>query len=127
MKKIDATVKKETTYILAITVILSVFMQSVFLIAGKWDYTVLLGNMLGIIAAVGNFFVMGINIQNALGREEKEAKNLIKLSQTLRMLALFVIAVIGYLVPVFNIVAVIIPYLFPRIAVSLRPLFIKER
>ena len=127
MKKIDATVKKETTYIFAITVILSVLMQSVFLIVGKWDYTVLLGNLLGIIAAVGNFFVMGINIQSALGREEKEAKNLIKLSQTLRMLALFVIAMIGYLVPVFNIVAVIIPYLFPRIAVSLRPLFTKER
>lgn len=127
MKKIDATVKKETTYIFAITVILSVLMQSVFLIIGKWDYTVLLGNLLGIIAAVGNFFVMGINIQSALEREEKEAKNLIKLSQTLRMLALFVIAMIGYLVPVFNIVAVIIPYLFPRVAISLRPLFIKER
>ena len=127
MKKIDETVKKETTYILAITVIFSVLMQSVFLVIGKWDYTVLLGNLLGIIAAVGNFFVMGINIQSALGREEKEAKNLIKLSQTLRMLALFVIAMIGYLVPVFNIVAVIIPYLFPRIAVSLRPLFTKER
>ena len=127
MKKIDATIKKETSYVLIFTVILSVLMQSIFLIIGKWDYTVLLGNMLGIIAAVGNFFVMGINIQSALGREEKEAKNLIKLSQTLRMLALFVIAMIGYLVPVFNIVAVIIPYLFPRISVSLRSLFIKER
>lgn len=127
MKKIDATVKKETTYIFAVTVIFSVLMQSVFLIIGKWDYTVLLGNLLGIIAAVGNFFVMGINIQSALGREEKEAKNLLKLSQTLRMLALFVVAMIGYLVPVFNIVAVIIPYLFPRFAISLRPLFIKER
>ena len=127
MKKIDATVKKETTYILAITVILSLLMQSVFLIIGKWDYTVLLGNLLGIIAAVGNFFVMGLNIQSALGKEEKEAKNLIKLSQTLRMLALFVIAMIGYLVPVFNIVAVFIPYLFPRIAIAVRPLFIKER
>ena len=127
MKKVDEIVKKETKYILAITVIFSILMQSVFLVIGKWDYTVLLGNMLGIIAAVGNFFVMGINIQSALGKEEKEAKNLIKLSQTLRMLALFVIAMIGYLAPVFNIVAVIIPYLFPRIAVSLRSLFIKER
>ena len=127
MKKIDETVKKETRYIFAITVILSILMQSVFLIIGKWDYTVLLGNLLGIAAAVGNFFVMGINIQSALGREEKEAKNLIKLSQTLRMLALFVIAMIGYLVPIFNIVAVFIPYLFPRLAISLRPLFIKER
>ncbi len=127
MKKIDATVKKETTYIFAVTVIFSILMQSVFLIIGKWDYTVLLGNLLGITAAVGNFFVMGINIQSALEREEKEAKNLIKLSQTLRMLALFVIAMIGYLAAVFNIVAVIIPYLFPRFAIALRPLFIKER
>ena len=42
-------------------------------------------------------------------------------------LLLFVIAVVGYLVPVFNILAVLVPFLFPRIAVALRPLFMKKR
>lgn len=127
MKKVDATVSKETAYISLFTIVLSVLMQSVFLIVGKWDYTVLLGNILGAAAAIGNFFVMGLTVQAALGKEQKDAKNMMKLSQTLRMLALFVVAAVGYLVPVFSTVAVIIPYIFPRIAVALRAVILKKK
>lgn len=126
MKKIDATVLKETGFIAAFTIILSLLMQSVFLIIGKWDYTVLLGNLLGYLAAVGNFFLLGLTVQSAVEKEEKEAKNLMKLSSTLRLLMMFVIAIIGYVVPVFNIIAMIIPYLFPRIALAVRPAFLKK-
>ena len=127
MKKIDSTVLKESAYVALFTLVLSVFMQAVFLIIGKWDYTVLLGNLLGAVAAAGNFFAMGITVQNALGKEEKQAKNMMKLSQTLRMLALFGVAVAGYLVPVFHTIAVVVPFLFPRIAVALRAIFIKKK
>ena len=58
--KVDKTVAKETEYIAFFSVVLSVLMQAVFLIIGKWNYTVLLGNIWGIIIAVGNFFVMGL-------------------------------------------------------------------
>lgn len=126
MKKLDRTVLKETAFIAAFTLIFSAIMQSVFLIIGKWDYTVLLGNLLGIVAAVGNFLLMGITVQNALGKEEKDAKNLMKFSQSMRLLLLFVFALAGYLIPVFNTVAVIVPFLFPRIAVTIRGLFIKK-
>lgn len=126
MKKIDATVLKETGFIAAFTIILSLLMQSVFLIIGKWDYTVLLGNLLGYLAAVGNFFLLGLTVQSAVEKETKEAKNLMKLSSTLRLLMMFVIAIIGYVVPVFNIIAMIIPYLFPRIALAVRPAFLKK-
>ena len=127
MKKVDSTVLKETSYIAALTLVLSLLMQSVFLIAGMWDITVLLGNLLGIVAAVGNFFLMGITVQSALGREEKQIKNLMKLSQMGRMLLLFGVALIGYLVPLFNIIAVVVPFLFPRIAVTVRQLSIAKR
>ena len=126
MKKIDATVLKETGFIAAFTFILSLLMQSVFLIIGKWDYTVLLGNLLGYLAAVGNFFLLGLTVQSAVEKEEKEAKSLMKLSSTLRLLMMFVIAIIGYVVPIFNIIAMIIPYLFPRIALAVRPAFLKK-
>lgn len=126
MNKIDATVKKETLYIAMATAILSALMQAVFLITGKWDYTVLLGNLLGAAAAIGNFFVMGLGVQKALGKDEKEAKSVMKLSQTVRMLVLFVIAMVGYLVPVFNTLTVVLPYIFPRLAITLRPFFIKK-
>ena len=127
MKKVDSTVLKETSYIAALTLVLSLLMQSVFLVAGMWDITVLLGNLLGIVAAVGNFFLMGITVQSALGREEKQIKNLMKLSQMGRMLLLFGVALIGYLVPLFNIIAVVVPFLFPRIAVTVRQLSIAKR
>ena len=98
----------------------------IFLILSKWDYTVLLGNILGFLAAVINFLLLGITVQNAVLKEEKDAKYLMKLSQTGRLFLMFIIALIGYLVPFFNILAVIIPFLFPRIAIALRPAFNKE-
>lgn len=125
MKKIDPTVLKETSYIAAVCAVLSLLMQSVFLIIGKWDYTVLLGNLLGLLAAVGNFFLMGLTVQSALGKEEKEARRTVKMSQSLRLLMMFAVALIGYLLSVFNTIAMIIPFLFPRIAVALRQ-FIKK-
>lgn len=126
MKKIDPTVIKETKYIVAATVILSTLMQAIFLIIGKWDYTVLLGNLLGAVAAVANFFIMGLTVQKALNKDEKEAKSVLKLSQSLRMLMLFVVAMVGYLVPVFNTLTVVLPYIFPRLAITLRPFFNKK-
>ena len=126
MKKIDPTVLKETAYITVFTIIFSMLMQAVFLILQKWDYTVLLGNLLGIVAVVLNFLLMGITVQNAVLKEEKDAKNLMKLSQTGRLFMMFVFALIGYLVPVFNAIAVVIPFLFPRIAIMLRPFFMKK-
>ncbi len=126
MKKIDSTVIKETYYIGVITFLLSVIMQSVFLVVSKWDYTVALGNLLGFVASVGNFFLMGLTVQSALGKDEKDAKSLMKLSQTARLFLMFTVALIGYLIPIFNTVSVIVPFLFPRIAVALRPIIIKD-
>lgn len=126
MNKIDATVLKETRYIAAVTIILSILLQAVILIIGKWNITHLYGNLLGAFGAIANFLLMGITVQNAVLKEEKEAKTLIKFSQSARMVFLLVIAGVGYLVPVFHIISVVIPLLFPRIAVSLRPLIIKD-
>lgn len=127
LKKIDSTVLKETCYVALVTLILSVLMQAVFLIAGKWNYTVLLGNLLGSAAAIGNFFLMGLTVQSALGLDVKDAKNRMKLSQMLRTLFMFIVAVVGYVTPVFSLLAVVIPYVFPRIAVAFRAISIKKQ
>lgn len=127
MKTIDATIKKETRYVLIFTVIFSVLMQAVFLIVGKWDYTVLLGNLLSVAAAVGNFFAMCLSIQNALGKDEGDVKKYMRASQSYRMLALVVVAVIGYVVPIFDVIAVVIPLIFPGFAVRLRAILIRNK
>lgn len=124
--KVDQTVKRETKYIAFVALLLSVVMEIVFVLFGRWDYTVLLGNLLGASVAVLNFFLMGLTVQGAVELEEKEAKERMKLSMTLRNLMLMVAAVLGLLLPCFNAVAAIIPLFFVRIAVALRPIFIKE-
>ena len=126
MKNIDQTVRKETGYISFSVLILSLLMEAVFLIIEKWNYTVLLGNVLSTAAAILNFFLMGLTIQNATKKEEKEARNKMKLSQSLRMMMLFVTAAIGCLVPCFHIAAVLIPLFFPRIAIAFRAMFLKK-
>ena len=123
MKKIDSAVKKETLYILLWVVIFSALMQAVFLIIGKWDYRVLLGNLLSGSASVLNFFFMGLTVQKAVTKDEKGAKATMKLSQLYRFLFIIIVTIIGILAPCFNNWTVVIPILFPRIAILLSPLF----
>ena len=126
MKKIDPTVLKETKYIALWVLIFSALMQAVFLVLRAWDYTVLLGNLLGGGVAVLNFLLMGITVQNALQKEEKDAQSAAKVSQLYRNLMLLVVALIGVLLPIFNTWAVLISLFFPRIAIAMRPLFHKD-
>ena len=125
--KIDQTVKHETSYIAVAALILSVLMEIVFLVIGQWSYKVLLGNILGAGIAVLNFFLMGLTVQNAVTLEEKQAREKMKLSMTLRSMLLMLTAVLGIVVPFLNAPATIIPLFFVRIAVAFRPIFIKEK
>lgn len=126
MKRIDPTVIKETKYIAVWVLVLSVLMQAVFLVLGKWDYTVLLGNLLCALISIVNFFLMGLTVQKVLSKEEKEAKKAIRLSQTYRLLLMLVVLIVGVVLPCFSTWAVLIPVIFPRIAIALRPLFDKR-
>ncbi|MBR5513854.1 MAG: ATP synthase subunit I [Ruminococcus sp.] len=122
MAKIDDTVVRETRYIAGVVIILSVIMEAVFLIIGMWSYKVLLGNILGGTVAVVNFLLMGITVQKAVQKDEKDAATLMKLSQTLRNMMLLIAAVLAIALPFINPVAAIIPLFFPRIAIALIPL-----
>ena len=101
-------------------------MQAIFIVLKKWDYTVVLGNLLSLFVAVFNFYLMGIAVQKAVSMDVSDAKKIMKSSQGLRNILMFVVLAIGVTAPIFNTVAVIVPVFFPRIAVSFRP-FIKDR
>ena len=111
--RIDPAVKKETLYILGTSILLSVVMELIFWLAGHMDYTVPLGNLLGVGISVLNFFLMGLTIQKSIGLDEKAASDKLKLSQMLRMLMVIALAVV-------------IPLFFPRIAIAFRPLLDKD-
>ena len=123
MKKIDATVRKETLFIAAFTLIFSAVMELVFLLLGYWSYKVALGNLLGFTAAVLNFFLMGYTVQEAVLLDEEGARKKIRLSQSLRMLMLVGFAAAGCIFKCFDPIAVLLPLLFPRIAILFRPFF----
>ncbi|MBP3541441.1 MAG: ATP synthase subunit I [Clostridia bacterium] len=125
--RVEPAVKKETLYILGMSLILSVVMELIFWAVGHMDYTVPLGNLLGVVIAVLNFFLMGLTVQNSIGLDEKAASEKLKLSQKLRMLMVIALAAVGVGLPCFNSLAVVIPLFFPRIAIALWPLFNKEQ
>lgn len=124
--KVDKTVIKETKYIASFVIIFSVLMQAIFLIIGKWHYTVLLGNVWGAAVSIGNFFVMGLYVQKAVAQEEQEAKKTIKTSYSLRMTLLLLFTIIGVVIPSFSWITVVVPLIFPSIAIFLRPLIDKN-
>lgn len=127
LQKVHETVRRETGYIAFFVLLFSLLLQAVFLIIGKWDYTVLLGNLLSGSVAVLNFFLLGLTVQNAVRKEEKPARDLMKLSQTLRSAFLFLAALLGVLLPCFNLFSVLIPLFFPRIAIAFRPLVDRKK
>ena len=98
----------------------------VFLLLKNWSYTVILGNLLSLAVAILNFLFLGITVQKAVTLDEKEARKLMRSSQTLRNAAMFVLVVIGVVAPCFNTISVIVPLFFPRIAMLFRPL-IKDK
>ena len=126
MIKVNDAVKRETKYIAYFCACLSLIMQAIFILLKKWDYTVVLGNLYSLIIAVLNFYFMGLSVQKAVSMESEEAKKIMRSSQGLRNIFMFITLAVGVVVPLFNTIAVIVPVFFPRIAVSFRP-FIKDR
>ncbi len=121
MARLDPVVRKETTHI-ALWVALAILpIQLVFLLIDQWDHTVLLGSLLGSIAAVGNVLMVGLMVQKAVTQTEKQAKNTVRLSQGGRLLLQGLILVMAACLPrVFNLWTTAIPLLVPRMAVSIR-------
>jgi len=126
MIKPEKAVIDTTRYIAVFTVILTALMHAVFLVIGQWSLTVLWGSLLGAATAILNFFLRGLTVQKAVTKEEKEARDTIRLSYTLRTLMLVIVGVIGAVVPVFHVFAVLIPLLFPRIAIMFFPMIQKK-
>ena len=152
---VQPAVKAETKKMALGVGVLSLLMIAVFLVLGKFDYTVLLGAILGCGAAIGNFFLMALTVQKVTddmpvlpqkepaeepeGNDEEEEKEeplsdeakqmgkKMQLSYTLRMLLLAGIAALAISLPIFHSWASLIPLLFPRIVIMLRGLIEKNQ
>lgn len=126
--KMDPVVKKETLFNASCVIILTVLMEAVFAVLGYWDMRVLWGGLLGAFSAILNFLMMGLTLQRALERDPKNAQSLVKASASGRLLMQLAFCAVGAALPkVFNLLAVLIPLLFPRIGVMVRQLVGKDK
>lgn len=120
MKKIDPAVLRETTFVAVSVLVFSILLQGLFLLLGQWNYTVLLGSLLGAFTATLNFFLMALSVQNALERDKTKAAQYLRFSQSGRMLMQGAALVLAGVLPCFNLWAAIAPLLVPTVAVRIR-------
>lgn len=126
--KIEPAVKTETKRIAIGVLAMSAIMEVVFIILGRFDYTVPLGNLLGGGWAILNFFIMALAVQKSVKKElPQEAKLVLQNSYTKRLLILVAVLLVGIKVEYFNWIAVIIPLFFPRITIAIVKLPIFQR
>ena len=128
----DPAVRKETGYIAAWVILLSLVMEAVFLLLRKWDLSVLFGNLGGAAIAIGNFFLMALIATRAMTRgiesgKPEEAAARVKATAMARLLGSVLLCVILIAVFKTNVYATLIPMLFPRIGIMFWPKFSKNR
>lgn len=114
--KISPSIWKETGHIALGVAVGDAVMLIVFALLKRFDYTVVLGTLLGSAAAVLNFFFMGIACQKALDDPDR-ARLIVQRSYTQRMLAMVIVMIIGFAAPYFHVVAVVVPFLLPNITI----------
>ena len=121
---------QETRRIAIGTAILCAAMLIVFLVIGQMNWQTALGGLIGWALAVGNFFVMALDVQRLMDAIDpqdegavKRAKAKMRLSYNRRMIALVLLlagAIMGLGV---NWIAAILPLLFPPLIIKARQLF----
>lgn len=111
--KVDKAVLRETSHIALGLLAVDVLMCVVFFLSHRFDYTVVLGALLGSVFSLLNFFLLGLTIQKVIQKGE-EPKKSVRLSYTLRMLMMMAVIVMGVFLPCFHVLAVIVPFLMTQ-------------
>ena len=127
MSKIDPAIKQETKYIALTTLILSALMEAVYLIIGQWNLAVLFGNLLGAAIGVLNFFLLGLGLQSALKKDEKDAKTTVAFSHTMRFLLMGGVIVLAVLLDFFAIIPTVLGLFFPGVGVYLKTFILNKK
>ena len=118
---------KEIGYMLAGLLFFSAIMVGCFALTGHFSITVVWGALLGSFLALLNFVLLAFTVEKAFSKGEKHARLSMSLSYTLRMLILAAGIILAFKHPEqFHYLAVVIPFLFPRIIIFLRQFMIKK-
>jgi hypothetical protein len=116
--KLQSATKRETLRIGAGTLACAAVMNLVYVLLGRWNVQVLAGTALGIVGAVGNFFLLALTVQKAASTaDEKRATQWMQLSYSLRMLGMGALMVLGFVLPWTDGVACALCMFFPRLTI----------
>ena len=123
-------VLKETALVAAGEILCVALMCGVYALLGKFSGSVILGGLVGLVVAVGNFFFMAVAATLAADKAEAQdvegGKKMMKASYPVRMLVmaavLFICGKSGY----FDILALVLPLVFVRPILTIAEFFRKK-
>ena len=111
-------------------IICTALMVGVFVLAGYYDTSVLLGGIVGAVMAVGNFFLMAVSAETAADRavngNVKGGKAAIASSFYMRLFAMAAILIALSKSGVCNPVAMVVPLVLTRIIITVVEFFRKS-
>lgn len=120
----------ETAIVAAGVAIGVAVMLAIFALLGLWSTAVLLGGVIGGLLAVLNFFVMAICVSLAADRAEQQnvkgGQALLQASYIGRMAVLALVLFACARSGLCNVVALAVPLIFPRIAITFGEFFRKK-
>ncbi|MBR4725959.1 MAG: ATP synthase subunit I [Lachnospiraceae bacterium] len=128
MVSVQPAVRRETRNVAFITFVGVLIMFAVFSVLNiflpdsvPFNYTVILAGICAGIVATLNFFLMGLAVQKvASATEEKEAKKIMQKSYYSRFGLQILWVAAAIIAPCFNIVAGLIPLMFPGFGIRMR-------
>ncbi len=124
--KLDPTVKKETLYLIIGEGILTAVMLVVIFLLDKFSILVLIGASVGAALAIGNFFAMCLMIQRAVEAEESDRTKMVRASHSTRLMVMALVLAICLAVFKLDVLATLIPLLFPTVIQYIRGFTIKN-
>ena len=121
---------KETAIVALGVAIGTALMVGVFALLGFFDLSVLLGGLVGAVIAVANFLVLAIVATLAADKAEQQdvagGQKLIKASYPVRIIVLAVVLFACAKSGVFHVIALVLPLVFVRPALTLAEFFRKK-
>jgi hypothetical protein len=123
-------VLKETAQIALGEAICVAAMCAVYCLLHKFNLSVLLGGLVGLLVATGNFFALAVAATLAADRAEAQdvegGQKLMRSSYPLRLLAMAVILFLCAKSGVFDVIALVLPLLFVRPILTILEFFRKK-
>lgn len=103
-----------------INILLTVIENIGFIVFGKWDITVLLGSLLGLLITTVFFYSICVSVPKALRYGDADmAQKSIKASRSVRTIVMAAGLFLAIKLPCFNMYAAAIPLVFTRVSIAL--------